>query len=89
MKTCWVLQEEPCLLAEDSLKHLSVHTAVHVAHGDVVDSVAGKLQHCTRELERKKEGQIGVLLPEMESGPRRSLGTLGVPYDPNPHTWLW
>lgn len=43
-----------------------MHAAVHVAHGDVVDSISCKLQHCTKESETRGGGISAVPLPESQ-----------------------
>lgn len=48
-----VLLKKLCLLAQDSLKHLSLQVAVRAAHGAVVDSISCELQHCATGRQEK------------------------------------
>lgn len=53
-KTCLVLLEKLCFLAQDSPKHLSLQVAVHAAHGAVIDPISHELEHCTGDRQRRR-----------------------------------
>ena len=55
--------KELCLLAQDSLKHLSLQVAMHAAHGAVVDSIRCELQHCATG-RQEKGAQGGQEVPQ-------------------------
>ena len=64
-ETCLVLLEKLCFLAEDSAEHLALQSAVHAAHGAVVDPVPYELEHCAGETEAEVGGQ-GVFEEQRE-----------------------